>query len=277
MAVSTELSTLIKQIPGNDGDWFKGLKWEDAAKICDGILSNTPQNVAGLVAALNEVDNGKDFQPRYLLHILSVYVGRPEKAAAKAAVVDALAGELAANHPSSIYGTIIRELQFLCDKKAAKAIAPFLTDDTLYPDAANALLTIREGSTELLLAALPKANARCRAMIVETLGTLGDPAALPALKAAAAEKEEDTRLAALWGLARMGDAGSIDLFLEASDAPAGWARIQAAEACMSLASKLVAAGKKTEATKIYGHLKETRAPNETYLRDAAARAMANAT
>lgn len=277
MAVSAELTALVKQVPGNDGEWYKGVKWDDAAKTCDGVLTNTPQNVAGLVASLNEVDNGKDFQPRYLLRILTTYVGRPEKAAAKDAVVDALVAALAGDYPKSVKGTVLRELQFLADKRAAAALAPFLADEVLNADAANALLNIREGAIDLFLAALPKATGQSRTTIVQALGTLGNPAAIGALQTAAAtEKEEETQLAALWGLARLGDAGSVDVLLKASDAPAGWTRSQAGNACLLLAEKLAATGRKADATRIYEHLKETRTDkSETYLQDLATRALSS--
>src|SRR5579862_5753808 len=131
MAVAPELAPILKQVPGNDGDWYKGIKWDDANKVCEAVLANPQQNITALIRALNDIDDGKDFQARYLLHILAAYVGSPDRAAAKGAMVDALIAALGAEYSNPVKGTVIRELQFLADKKAAKAIAPFLADETL--------------------------------------------------------------------------------------------------------------------------------------------------
>ena len=273
MAITAELTALLKQVPGNDGDWYKGMKWDDAGKVCDGVLANAQQNIAGIIQSLKDIDDGKDFQPRYLLHILAAYVGSPDKAAAKGTMVDVLIAALNADFSKPVKGTVIRELQFLADKKAAKAIAPFLADADQNADAAKALLTF-SGTTDLFLAALPKATERCRTTIIESLGSLGDPTALPALTEAATDKDDDTKVVAFWGLARLADPSSVDVMIKASDAPASWVRIQAGEACIRMAERLVAAGKKAEAAKIYQHLKETRTdPTEAYVKDLATRAL----
>ncbi len=56
----------------------------------------------------------------------------------------------------------------------------------------------------------------------------------------------------------MGDAGSVDALIKAADGDPGWKRIQATKNCMVLAEKLAAAGKKSEAARIYAHLEKTR-------------------
>jgi hypothetical protein len=62
--------------------------------------------------------------------------------------------------------------------------------------------------------------------------------------------------------------------MKAADVEPGWERIQATKNCMVLAEKLVAAGKKSDAAKIYKYLRDTRKdPSEKYVRDAAEKAM----
>jgi hypothetical protein len=108
--------------------------------------------------------------------------------------------------------------------------------------------------------------------MIQALGVLRDAGSVEALRKAAGDEDRDTRLAALWGLANIGDAGSADLALKAADAAAGWERIEATNACLLLAENLQAAGKKAEAAKIGKHLRDKRAdPEEAHVREAAER------
>ena len=60
-----------------------------------------------------------------------------------------------------------------------------------------------------------------------------------------------------------------------ADAATGWERINATDACLALAEGLIAAGKKSEAARIYKHFVRTRtAPAERHLRTAAERGLA---
>ena len=100
---------------------------------------------------------------------------------------------------------------------------------------------------------------------------------LEILKEALDDPDREVRLAAGWGLARLGDAGSVDALLKAADVEPGWERIQATKHCLVLAEKLTAAGKKDVARRIYTHLRSTRMdPSEQYIRDAAEKALAAA-
>jgi len=77
-------------------------------------------------------------------------------------------------------------------------------------------------------------------------------------------------MAAVWALANIGDSGSADTLLKTADKAEGWERIQATKGCLLLAEKLIAAGKKSEAAKIYKHLRDTQTkPAERYVSDAA--------
>jgi len=62
--------------------------------------------------------------------------------------------------------------------------------------------------------------------------------------------------------------------IKAADVDPGYERIKATSNALLLAERLLAAGKKAYAVKIYAHLKETRTdPSEKYVRDIAAGAL----
>ncbi|MHC4207793.1 MAG: HEAT repeat domain-containing protein, partial [Planctomycetota bacterium] len=106
--------------------------------------------------------------------------------------------------------------------------------------------------------------------ILQNLGVVRDTKSVGALKKAASNKDEAIRVAAVWALANIGDADSANELLRSADKSEGWERTQATKACLLLAEKLGAAGKKSEAVRIYKHLRDTRTkPAERYVSEAA--------
>ena len=215
--------------------------------------------------------DGNDIQARHLLHAVAIRIPiRGDDR--RSAFCEALAGTLAAGRPDRVKGFIIRQLQLCGGKEVAAAVGAFLTSNELADDAAQALLAIREGAAEQFRAALPavKDNPTLRRNILHGLAQLGDKPSKEAFVAALVDKDEQTRLLALWGLAQLADPSTLADFLAAEAKETGFARTKAASLSIQLAEKLPDA----EATKIYHHLQSTRTgPEEKYLRDLAAAAL----
>ena len=77
--------------------------------------------------------------------------------------------------------------------------------------------------------------------------------------------------------AKIGDTGSVDLLLKAADAEGTYERVKATKACLLLAERLLAAGKRDLAVKICEHLRKTRSgSDESYVCDAANKGLAAA-
>jgi hypothetical protein len=75
-------------------------------------------------------------------------------------------------------------------------------------------------------------------------------------------------------VANLGRADGVDTVLKAADTKAPYERIKATQACLLLAERLTAAGKKAEAARVYKYLQDTRTdPAEKYVRDAARKAL----
>ena len=136
-----------------------------------------------------------------------------------------------------------------------------------------ALVAIGDGAAEPLRSALPNAKGRCRLTILHSLAALGDAGAAEAFKQALKDDDREVRIAAGAGLAKLGDAGAVELLIKAAETEPGWERVQATKHCLVLAEKLTASGKKTEARRIYQHLRDTRQDaSEAYIRQAAEKA-----
>ncbi len=273
MAENTNVEQLVASIPDLDKSGkIDGPKPDDARKTFEALLTGGRGAIDKLLGMIRQVDNGEDWKARYILHGLATYVCRPSKAEQRGVFVGAIVAKLKGDAPKAVKATLIRELQVAGSAEAAQVLGEFLADGELYTWAASALLAIRKGAAGEFRKALPAATGRPKATIIQNLGLLGDAEAVPAIKQAANDGDSDVRLAVCGALANIGDEGSVDILIKASNTK-GWERIQAAKACLVLAEKLAAAGKKLAAGKIYRHLKETRKDDEKYLRDLAAAAL----
>jgi HEAT repeat protein len=149
-----------------------------------------------------------------------------------------------------------------------------LEDEELYEPAAQAIVAIGDGAAEQLRNTLPKVKGKMKLTIIQNLGVLQDAESVDALKKALSDNDREIRLAAGWALANIGDAGSVDLLLKAADAEETYERATATKACLLLAERLLEAGKKEPALKIYTHLRDTRSePDEAYILAAAEKGM----
>jgi hypothetical protein len=266
-----KLAEIVGQIPELDKrGTFTGPTWDDAIKIFDSLLAGGPESIVGVVAMLREVDDGTDFKARYVIHGLAQYLGRPGKEAARAMFSGALASQLGGDRPKGVQGYVARQLHVAGGREAASALGKLLADPDVSEYAAQALLAIRAGAAEEFRKALPELRGAERLTAIQALGVLADAESAEALRKAATHADRDTRLAAVWGLARMGDVGAVEIALKAADVDAPYERIKGTSSALLLAEKLVASGKKAEATRIFKHLYETRQdPSEAYVREAA--------
>jgi len=161
--------------------------------------------------------------------------------------------------------------------EVVEKLGTLLLDEELCEPAAQALSAIGDGAAEQLRRALPRAKGKCRLTIVQNLGVVRDAISVGALKEAVSDEDGEVRIAAGWALANIGDASSVKLLLRTAEKANGWERIQATKACLLLAEKLRAAGRKNEAMSIYKHLRDTRTdPAERYVCDAAKSRLATA-
>ena len=252
-----------------------GPPWTEAiAEVFDPVLAGGRDAVAGLVAMLNEVDDGKDWRVRYTLHGLAVYTCRPGKEDERTAVRDAFLAALGQDRPTPVKAFLVRELATVGDKRAVAAVAALLADPDLGLDAAATLVAIGDGAAEAFRAALGKAAGRNRLQVLQALGRLKDAAAAPALMEAAGDADAEVCLEAVWALARLGHAPAADACLKAVEM-GGWERIKAAQACLLLAETLAAAGNKADAKAVYTRLRDACTHDqEAYLRDACDRGLA---
>jgi HEAT repeat protein len=153
-------------------------------------------------------------------------------------------------------------------------LGALLLDEELVEAATMALLAIREGAAAQFRAALSQAQGKCRLNVIQALGDVKDAESVDSLTSALRDADREIRLAAGWGLARIGDAGSVELLINEADTRTGWERIQASKHCLVLAGQLSSIGKHDSAKRIYTHFRDTRTTAaERHVREAAERAL----
>jgi HEAT repeat protein len=250
---------------------------EATLRTLTAILQGGRESIVGIADMLTEAGKGDDSKARYALHALAVHVGglhagRNDRAVFAQGVVAAIEAR-----PPEVSRFLIRQLQVVGGREVVESLGVLLQDKELCDEAAQALLAIKAGAAEQFRKVfLPELKGKARLTIIHGLGTLRDREAVKGLKELAGDSDREVRLVALWALANIGDPGSVEMLIKASGGE-GYERTKAAGSCLLLADRLLAAGNKAEAVRIYTHLRDSRTgESEKYFREAAIRGLSAA-
>jgi HEAT repeat protein len=279
MATDQQIRSLVDQMPDPDerGMYTENIDKAEIDRAVAALAEGGADSVRGVIAMLDTPGSAQDVKPHYALHCLVNHALVKKDPELRRQTCQALAEALAEDHSDYIKSYLCQELQWAGGPEATAALGKLLLDPELVEPATMALVAIREGAGPQFRQALPRAEGVCRLNVVQGLGAVEDRQSIETLRQAAADPDVEVRLAAGWGLARMGDPGAVDLLIKAADVPKGRERTVATKHCMLLAEKLRASDRNDLATRIYAHLRQTRTdPDETYIRLAATRAMAAA-
>jgi hypothetical protein len=273
---TSTISKLIDNLPDPDE---RGLLSNVDKQTVDDVIAQIHEggreSLIALIDMLVEPGDGDDVKARYALHCLAVHVCKLDNERTQRAFARMLASQLGGDRPKSVQKYIIEQLQVAGGKDVAPALGKMLLDEQLYESAAMALTAIDNGAAEQFRRALPKSGGKLKLAAIQNLGVLGDTQSVEQLKAALGDEDREIRLAAGWSLANIGDSGSVDLLLKAADTEQTYERIKATKACLLLAERLIAAGRRDLSVRIYERLRDTRSGlDEAYMQDAANKGLA---
>jgi hypothetical protein len=271
------LVELVNKMPDPDerGMYCTDIDKEKTEGAITDILEGSRDYIIGVIDMLVEPGKGDDVKAHYALHCMALHVCKLDSNRPRRRFSRTLASQIGGDRPKEVQKYLIRELQVAGGREAVESLGKLLSDEDLCEPAAQALVAIGDGAAEQLREALPKAKGKCRLTILQNLGVVGDSESVSALKSAISDEDREVRIVASWALANIGDAGSADVLQKAADKTEGWERTEATKACLLLAEKLIAAGKKNEAVVIYKHLRDTRTDAaERYVCDAAKNGLA---
>lgn len=201
-----------------------GPAWETAQEIFDPLLTAGSRGIVQVIDMLQAPENINDYKARYVLHGLTVYVGRKGTDQQRLLLARALASQLSTNRPKSVQAFLIQELQGFAGPEVVESIGALLSDDELSADAAAALTVIRTGAAAQCIQALPHATGRARLSVIQVMGELGDAESLTVLQKAAEDENRDVQQMALWALRKLSVSTAVDTDNQLTDAEklAGW-------------------------------------------------------
>jgi HEAT repeat protein len=273
--MNSEFEQLVGKFPqpADDGKLAE-LDRQEMMAATEQLAKHGGSAVVALVEMLVDAGEGGDTQVRHALHALATYAAGMSEGQPRGEIVRALLKSLEGDQSDEVKSFIVRQVQVCGGTDAVEELGKLLTDARLCESAAQALLAIG-GTGAQFRQALPmaKKGKAARLTIVQALGVLHDAEAADALREAARDEDADMRQAALWGLANLGQLEDVGLLINAANA-AGFERLQATKSCLILAERLLAAGQKDVAERVYRHLRETRDDSEGYVREAADRGLA---
>ena len=281
----TTIANLVSQMPkpaadGKRGGILDNVDKPALDKTIDELVKSGAEGVKAIIDMLVDKQPEKDSEARHALHAIVFRVGAPGRENERKVVAESIAAAIGGAKPREVQAFLIAQLQYVGKGEVAPALGKVLLDAELCDPACAALVAIKEGAGEQLKNALPKATGRCRMAIIQALGQAREASAAALVRPHLNDTDRDTRICAGWTLAVIGDAGSVDALIKAAggaDAAGnavGWERIQAVKNCLVLAENLSAAGKKSDAERIYKHLRDTRTdPKEQFVKDIAMKSL----
>jgi HEAT repeat protein len=269
---TSALVELVNKMPDPDqrGMYCTDIDKDKIEGAIRDILRGGRENIIGVIDMLVEPGKGDDVKAHYALHCMALRVCKLDNDRPRRRFARTLASQIGGDRPKEVQKYLIRELQVAGGREVVETLGKVLTDEDLCEPAAQALAAIGDGAAEQLRGALSRVSGKCRLTVLQNLGVVRDTNSVGDLKKAVSDEDEAIRMAAAWALANIGDSGSANTLLKTADKAKGWERIQATKACLLLAERLIAAGKKSGAARIYKHVRDTRTkPSERYAGDAA--------
>ncbi len=274
MAVTEQLKKLVDQMPDPDG---RGMYTEniDKPKIetaVAAIAAGGKENLLGLIEMLAEPGSADGAKPHYALHCVVNHALITGNEKLRKEFCEAMGSQLQNKslHPYN-RAYLCQELQWSGRDEACLALGKVLLDEDVTDAAATALAAIGgERAASQLRAAAKQATGKARLNLIDALAALAEPQSAATFKEALEDKDREVRIAAAVGLAKLGQPEATEPIFKAADSAEGWERTQITKACLVLAEKLAAVGKKADARQIYERLQTTRTgDSEKHIRKAA--------
>jgi len=278
MAVTEQLRLLVDQMPNPDGRgmYTDNIDKDKIEKATAAIAQGGKENVLGLIELLGEPGSAENVKPHYALHCVVNHALIAGDEPLRKQTCEALASQLSNEtlHPYN-RSYLCQELQWAGRDEACEALGKVLLDEDVTDAAATALAAIGgERAASQLRAAVVKSQGKARLNLIDALAALAEPQSADAFKEALHDEDREVRIAAAVGLAHLGQADAAEDLFKAADSAKGWERTQTTKACLVLAEKLAAAGKKSQAKQIYQRLQKTRNGDaEEHIREAAQRGL----
>ncbi|MFT5524185.1 MAG: hypothetical protein ACI9HK_002136 [Pirellulaceae bacterium] len=162
----------LERIPKlEDGRRNPGLDPAAAAKLFDDLLKQGESAINSVIGSLGDIDNGKDWKTRLLLHGLVIHTGAQDRQKDRARLEQFYAAALLDERSAATKTFLAMQLQWFATGPAVPALAAQLASDDiqLVNAAAAALTAIGEPAVEALKRAQSKAAGPAKTAIDHAL------------------------------------------------------------------------------------------------------------
>jgi HEAT repeat protein len=174
--------------------------------LASSIIRMGPDSVLEICSRMKVPGSERNAQAEYALQAAAEYVVSRGSEPERLMFVSALGKALDRPRPPRQSSFLLARLQVAGRRESVPTASRFLADDQLCEPAAQAMVVIRDGAEPAFLEALPGARRGCRITILKSLGDLRARGAVDALLKEAVADDQGVRLAALYGLANIGEA-----------------------------------------------------------------------
>jgi HEAT repeat protein len=234
------------------------------------LLQGGPESVLEICRRLGPAGSAMDAAAAYALSGLASFVCMPGAEADRLMFVGAIARVLEHPLPPERASFLISRLQVAGRAESVVPLSRFLNDEKLCEPATQALLAVRTGSEDPLLAALPGSTGSCRMTIMKALGELRSRKAVDPLLKEALNQDDAFRMTALAALANIGDRRAEPVLVKAAAPGTTKMRNETVYLLLLLARRLAESGQTGDALRITTSLYSTGSePQERHLRTAA--------
>ncbi|MAM46388.1 MAG: hypothetical protein CMJ91_06945 [Planctomycetes bacterium] len=279
MKKQINVAAIVDKLPGADRPGteskFTGPAPDEAKRLVASVLSGGREAILELAEMIRDANGTgeKNYKPGYLLHAIALRVGDKGRDKERLVFTEALASLLGgANPPPGAQEYLLRELQCAGGPEVVKTIGGLLEKPGIWEHAVNALVAIETGAGEQLRKALVRARGRRRLAILQALGSLRDAPSTATLASATEDKDENIRLAAIRGLARIATPACVQPVVKTAAKAKSWEKIQANKAALLLAENLAASGSTDKARETCNLLiNANEEEDDAYVREAAER------
>jgi hypothetical protein len=169
-----DLQKLLAQLPASKDGKMPPIDSDLTNDLGHELVDGGRTAVAALLGSLQEIDDGGDWQSRFLLHALAIHVGEPGHDPQKQDFIDSCLAELGGSYPDTVKAFTVTQLRLVAGRQDIPKILPLLdSGDPQIADAAAAtLVSIGSAAKKPLEKARGSAKGRAKALIEHSLAQI---------------------------------------------------------------------------------------------------------
>jgi hypothetical protein len=171
----TEIESLLRRLPDLEKGKMPAVDPGLAEKLLERLLKGGEGLVRDLASRIDEVDSGKDWKARFLLHRLTMLVGAPDRAAQRGMLAGLLLEESIGGRPAGVRVFLLSQLRLVADGTAVPKVVVLLgaNESEIVDAAALVLVSIGVDALPPLRKALAGAQGPQRDAIGNAIAQMG--------------------------------------------------------------------------------------------------------